>query len=79
MVEVLNLLLGGLVPYKLDGRYICLWVWPWQAMPMTMADKPLCFLLPHLSSMHEYSLENDGAVQSSNLPLWVLIQKYFCI
>ena len=38
-------------------------------------DKPLCFFVPYLGSMHEHPFEDDGAVQSSNFPLWVLIQE----
>ena len=75
MVEVSNLLSGGLVPHYLDSRYICLWVWLWQGKLMVLVDKPLHLLLPLLGSMHKHSLENDRAVQTSNIPLQVLIQK----
>ena len=29
VVEVSDLFMGSLVPYKFYGWYVCLWVWPW--------------------------------------------------
>ena len=69
MVEVSNLLLGGLLPHYLDSGYICLQVWPWQGMPMALADKPLDLLLPLLSSMHDHSLENVGGSADLQHPI----------
>ena len=73
MEEVLNLLLGNLLPYKLDDRNICLRVQPQKAMPMALADQPFCFLLPQLGGMHKHPLKDDVVVQSSILPQWVLV------
>ena len=63
MVEVPDLFMGGLVPYKLYSMYVCLWVWPWQALLAALADEPLHFLLPLLGSMQEHIVEEDGLMR----------------
>ena len=79
MIEVPDLLLRGSIPHKLYGRYICLWVWPWQAMPTALADKPFCFLLPLLGSVKEHTVEDDGAVQPLDIQSGVFVQEQFGI
>ena len=65
MVEVPDLFVGGQVPYKLCGGYVCLWVWPWQALLAALVDEPLHFLLPLLGSMQEHIMEDGGLMRPS--------------
>ena len=77
MVEVPDLFVGGPVPYKLHGGYICLWVQPWQALPATMADETLCFLLPLLSSMQEHIVQDDGSMRPLYPQSGVFVEEQF--
>ena len=79
MVEVPDLFLRGLVPYKLYGGYIHLGDWPWQALLPALADEPLCFLPPLLSGMQEHTLEDDGSVRPLYTPSGVFVEEKFGI
>ena len=68
MVEFSDLFMGGLVPYKFYGRYVCLWVWFWQALLVASSNEPLCLLLSFLSSMQEHIVEDDGPMRPFYLP-----------
>ena len=76
MVKVPDLLLRGPVPYKL---YVHPGVWPWQALPLALADEPLCFLLPLLGSMQEHTVEDDRVVGPLDTPSGVFIEELFGI
>ena len=77
--EVLDILLRSPIPHQLDGRNICLRVQPRKAMPVASADQPFCLLLSRLGGMYKHPLKDDRAMQSSNLPQWVLIKEHLCI
>ena len=79
MIEVSDLHVGHPVPYKLYGRYICLWVWPWQALLAASPDEPLCLLLPLLSAMQEHIVEDDGSMRPLYPPSGVFIEERFGI
>ena len=79
MVDVPDLFLRGLVPYKLHGRYVCLGVQPWQALLPAPADEPLHFLLPLLGGMQEHTVENDGSVRPLYTPSGVFVEEQFGI
>ena len=70
-------ILCGRGPKSPSGRFSTAQAGQWVHLPLglALADKPLHFFPPHLGGMHKHPLGNDGAVQSSNLPLQVLIQK----
>ena len=79
MVEVSDIFVGGLVLYKLYGRYVHLWVQPWQTLLAASADEPLKFLLHLLSSMQEHIVEDDGLMRSLSPPSGVFIEEQFGI
>ena len=80
MVEVPDLFLRGLVPYKLHGGYVCLRVQPWQALLSAFADEPLHFLLSLLSSMPgTFHVEDDGSVRPLHTPSGVFAEEQFGI
>ena len=79
MVEVSDLFVGGLVPHKCYGRYVHLWVWPWQTLVAASADEPLCLLLPFLGSMQEHIMEDGGLVWPLYLPSGTHIQEQLSI
>ena len=35
---------GGPLSHMFNGRYICLWVQPWQTLPVASLNKPLCLI-----------------------------------
>ena len=75
MEEVPNFFSEGLVPYELDGRYICLGVQLHETTPGTMVNKPLCFLPPGFSGLYKDPLKDEWAVQSPDIPPGVFIQE----
>ena len=75
----IHLFVGGLVPYKLYGGYIHIWVQPWQALPVASADEPLWFLLPLLSSMQEHIMEDDASMRPLYSPSGVFVEEQFGI
>ena len=79
MVEVPDLFVGGPPPYKLHGRYVCLWVQPWQALVAASADEPLHFLLPLFGSMQEHIVEDDGSMRPLYPPSGVFVEEQFGI
>ena len=79
MVEVPDLFLRGLVPYKLHGGYVSLRVWPWQALLLAPVDEPLCFLPPLLGGMQEHTVEDDGSMRPLYAPSGVFIEEQFSV
>ena len=77
VVGVPDLFVGGLVPYKFYGRYICFWVQPWQALPVASWQMNLfptsCPSL--LCSMQEHIMEDDGLMRPFYLPSGLFASK----
>ena len=73
VVEVSDLFMGSLVPYKFYGRYVCLWVWPLWALLVASLNEPLCLLWPLLGGMQKHIMEDDGLMGTFYLPSKVFV------